>query len=70
MVERELQRTIDDLKRENADLRAERISLHNMIRDMKYCHLHTWCDNTCKHFKGGDQFCGLGIDERLREMGL
>ena len=59
-----------DLRAELADCKAEIIALQNLIRDLKYCHAHTWCDKTCKHFNGGEQFCGLGINERLREMGL
>jgi len=68
--EYELRKTVRDLRVEIADCKAEIISLHNLVRDMKYCHAHTWCDKTCKHFKGGETFCGLGIEERLRELGF
>ena len=68
--EYELRKTVRDLRAELADSKAENIVKTNIIRDLLYCRMRGWCDNTCKHFIGGEAFCGLGIDERLREMGL
>ena len=65
--------TVEMLKEQISNLKARIVKLDNIIKDLDYCRTHTCIgldpNTTCSFCKGGADYCGLHIDERMGRLG-